>query len=259
MAYFKQKARDALFGNWRVAILTGFVSSLLGGNLTYSGGNYSSSSNYLNDSFSGLAGEEFLEIIIPLLSMLASFFLVYGIIAFIIGGATKLGYAKFNLNLIDGKSAAFSDLFSQYNRLGTGICMDLLTGLYIALWSLLFVIPGIIRSYSYAMTPYILAENPGMTANEAITASRRIMDGNKWRLFCLHFSFIGWELLCILPPFVLLPLVAIGPAGVALWAIVALAGLIAGSLFLAPYREAAQAAFYRGISYVPQYEVVNEY
>ena len=49
------------------------------------------------------------------------------------------------------------------------------------------------------MTPYIMSEHPSLTANEAITESRRIMDGNKWRLFCLDFSFIGWELLCALP------------------------------------------------------------
>ena len=76
---------------------------------------------------------------------------------------------------------------------------EILQGLYVALWSLLLVIPGIVKSYSYAMAPYIMAEHPALTANEAITESRRIMDGNKWRLFCLDFSFIGWELLCVLP------------------------------------------------------------
>ena len=77
--------------------------------------------------------------------------------------------------------------------------MKFLQGLYIALWSLLLVIPGIVKTYSYAMTPYIMSEHPSLTANEAITESRRIMNGNKWRLFCLDFSFIGWELLCSLP------------------------------------------------------------
>lgn len=77
--------------------------------------------------------------------------------------------------------------------------MKFLQGLYIALWSLLLVIPGIVKTYSYAMTPYIMSEHPSLTANEAITESRRIMNGNKWRLFCLDFSFIGWELLCSVP------------------------------------------------------------
>ncbi|MBR4954890.1 MAG: DUF975 family protein, partial [Clostridia bacterium] len=109
---------------------------------------------------------------------------IWVIITIIIGGAAKLGYAIFNLKLVDNKEVAVSDLFSQFHRLGDGFCMNFLVGLFTFLWSLLLVIPGIIKQYSYAMTPYILAENPGMTATEAITESRRVMDGNKWRLFC---------------------------------------------------------------------------
>ena len=70
------------------------------------------------------------------------------------------------------------------------------------------------------MTPFIMAENPGMTAKDAITASKEAMKGHKWELFCLDFSFIGWLLLVLLT------------AGI-------------GSLFLTPYIEAAYAAFYR--------------
>ena len=114
-------------------------------------------------------------------------------------GAGKLGYAKFNSNLIDEKNAEFSDPFWQFNRLGAGFCMNFLTGLYIVLRTLLFSIFGIIKTYSYAVTPYILAEHWKMTAREAITESGRIKGGNKSRLFCPGFSFIGWSLLCSLP------------------------------------------------------------
>ena len=93
---------------------------------------------------------------------------------------------------------------------------------FIFLWSLLLVIPGLIKSYSYAMSNFILADNPTMSANDAITASRKMMDGNKWRLFCLDFSFIGWYLLC---------------------------GLTFGLLtfFVEPYHQAARAEFYESI------------
>ena len=91
------------------------------------------------------------------------------------------------------------------------------------MWSLLFIIPGIVAAYSYAMAPYILAENPDMTVREAIAASKEMMRGSRWRLFCLGFSFIGWSMLCILT-------------------------LGIGNLWLRPYREAAQAAFYRDLS-----------
>ena len=67
--------------------------------------------------------------------------------------------------------------------------------LYVFLWSLLFVIPGIIKSYSYRMVPYLLTEHPDMEYNEALGLSQQMMNGNKWAAFVLDLSFIGWELL----------------------------------------------------------------
>ena len=90
------------------------------------------------------------------------------------------------------------------------------------LWGLLLLIPGIIASYSYAMTPYIMVERPALTPMEAITASKELMQGHKWELFCLDFSFIGWDLLAALT-------------------------LNLGHLFLNPYKNAAYTAFYRNI------------
>lgn len=70
-----------------------------------------------------------------------------------------------------------------------------LKGLYIELWSLLLIVPGIIKGYEYLMVPYILAENPAMDQKEAFAISKRMMDGQKWDTFVLDLSFIGWELL----------------------------------------------------------------
>ena len=132
--------------------------------------------------------------------------------------------------------------------------MNFLLGLFITLWTLLFVIPGMIKSYSYSMTPYILYENKEMTAKEAITQSRKMMKGNKWRLFCLSFSFIGWDILCAIPFFVML--IIAGVLGTITGNIV-LAGVVVvlsfpisffGNMFLRAYKEAAYAAFYREIS-----------
>lgn len=67
--------------------------------------------------------------------------------------------------------------------------------LFIFLWSLLFVIPGIVKSYAYRLVPYILAENPGISKDEALKESHRLMMGNKWRTFVLDLSFLGWYLL----------------------------------------------------------------
>ena len=82
------------------------------------------------------------------------------------------------------------------------------------------MIPGIIAFYANIMGAYIMLENPELTAREALAKSREMMKGNKWRLFCLSFSFIGWDILAALT-------------------------LGIGHLFLCPYVEAANAAFYR--------------
>lgn len=72
-----------------------------------------------------------------------------------------------------------------------------LKNLYVSLWSLLFIIPGIIKSFEYLMIPYILAENPGIDSKEAFAMSKQMMDGNKWNAFVLELSFFGWMLLSV--------------------------------------------------------------
>ena len=253
-ADFRADAREALRGRWPIAILTGFVASLIGAHIATSGGG---SSNSNNDSTRAVVRDfqatefwlQYRTIIIAAIVLLV----IWLIVTIVIGGAGKLGYATFNLKLVDNKDVALADLFSQFHRLGDGFCMNFLMGLYTLLWTLLFIIPGLIKTYSYAMTPYILAENPGMTATDAITESRRIMDGNKWRLFCLGFSFIGWGLLCAAPTLIALFIVSriaieTQSLAVLLWIIPASIPSFIGSLFLTPYQEAAWAAFYRDVS-----------
>ncbi len=70
-----------------------------------------------------------------------------------------------------------------------------LKALYVFLWSLLLVIPGIIKGYEYRMIPYILAENPGIDSSDAFAMSKQMMDGNKWNAFVLDLSFLGWIIL----------------------------------------------------------------
>ncbi|MGI5894584.1 MAG: DUF975 family protein [Candidatus Merdivicinus sp.] len=208
---FRAAARAALKGRWPEAILAGLIYSLLAGS-SYQGAT-------LNISLNG--GDSFLSS--SAAALIAGVILVSFLVFLIIGGAIQLGYALFNLNLIDGKPAQVSQLFSQFHRIGTGICMQLLLSIFILLWSLLLIIPGIIASYSYAMTPYILAEHPEYGALEAIRRSKEMMRGNKMRLFILNLSFIGWVILGALT-----------------------CGL--GMLAVTPYMQAATADFYREIS-----------
>ena len=78
------------------------------------------------------------------------------------------------------------------------IKISIVSGIKIFLWSLLLIIPGIIKSFEYAMIPFILAENPELEMSEVFRLSKMMMDGNKFRYFCLGLSFVGWILLGIL-------------------------------------------------------------
>lgn len=242
---FRELARGALKGKWLVAALTAFVASLIGASLA--GGSSSVNIELPSESDSFLPFDSStLAVIAGILGVVVLLAAVQSIVLFIVGGAAKMGYARFNLNLVDQKEASFGDLFSQFHRLGEGFIMNLLVGLFTFLWSLLFVIPGIVKSYSYAMTPYILLENPNLSPNVAITASRRLMDGNKGRLFCLQLSFIGWELLCTVPAIIAGVALAFGIVGIFFLPLVFVT--IVAVYFVMAYREAAQAAFYREIS-----------
>ena len=73
-----------------------------------------------------------------------------------------------------------------------------LQNLFLGLWTLLFIIPGIVKAYSYRMVPYILADNPEMSSTDIITKSREMMNGHKWDAFVLDLSFLGWLILTAL-------------------------------------------------------------
>ncbi len=244
-ADFRSIARGALRGNWLSAVLTAFLASLIGAQL------YSSTSavNIELDSeeiylLQTRLNPEVVRLILAILSGIVAYGLITGIIMIIIGGAGKLGYARYNLNLVDNVKTSPADLFSQFHRLGAGFVMQLLMAVYTFLWSLLFFIPGIIKTYSYAMTPYILSEHPECSPDHAITLSRQMMDGNKYRLFCLEFSFIGWDLLSSVPSIIAMTALSLGNLRLMPLLLVG----IVGKLFVGVYREAAHAAFYREVS-----------
>ena len=219
---YRRVARENLTGNWPLSIGVGAVACLLGGliigtsfipefNFRIEGQDISSISDLLNILTASGGASAF-----GLGSALA-------LAQLIIGGVIQLGYAQYLLKQHNRASFDLQDLFSQFDRFGQGFLQSFLRGLYVFLWSLLFVIPGIVKGYAYAMTPFIMAENPDMTANEAITASRELMDGHKGELFILDLTFIGWDLLAAL-------------------------SLNLGHLALNPYKNAAYAAFYKDLT-----------
>lgn len=124
--------------------------------------------------------------------------LCFGSVAGLFVFPMMCGLTLYYVGMAEGESITIGDMFSKgfngtyYLRRVGGNALRML---YIFLWSLLFIIPGIIKAYSYALVPYILAKYPEVKAAEAIKMSREYMDGHKAELFVLHLSFIGWTML----------------------------------------------------------------
>lgn len=120
------------------------------------------------------------------------------IISIILTPAFTLSLIRVYMNVVKGNYPKAEDAFCGFDDFWSAFKVTFLTGLFTFLWSLLFVIPGIIKSYSYSMSTYILAENKGKPALECINESKVMTDGHKMDLFVLGLSFIGWGLLCVI-------------------------------------------------------------
>jgi uncharacterized membrane protein len=213
----KANAREALKGHWGVAIIASFIA----GTFTASGGAASSSSSSDVD-FSQLSEFSSTEIITAF-AMLAGFVLLGLVISIIVSSLVSVGYAQFNIDLVEGNDPRIITLFSKGKQIWTTIIANLLIFIRVFIGTILFIIPGIIASYQYAMVNYIIAENPGISAREALAMSKEMMKGNKFRFFCLGLSFIGWSILVILT------------LGIA-------------SIWVGPYIQASCAAFYKDVA-----------
>jgi uncharacterized membrane protein len=141
------------------------------------------------------------------------------IASLIMSGPFALGLAVFSLSLSRNQDAKLEQIFQGFNNFGTALGAYLLMILFTVLWSLLLIIPGIIAAISYSMTFYILADDNSIGAMDAIDKSKKMMNGYKWKCFCLGLRFYGLALLCILT-------------------------LGIGFLWLVPYMQVSMAKFY---------------
>ncbi|MGE5581873.1 MAG: DUF975 family protein [Bacillota bacterium] len=148
------------------------------------------------------------------------------IITLLISGPLALGMAKYFLKLRRDENPELADLFDGFKAFSSAFLLQLLIIIFVILWSLLLIIPGIIAALSYAMSFYILYDHPEMKPGEIIKLSKQMMAGRKGKLFLLGLSFIGWALLCI---------VTLG----------------IGFLWLTPYFNAAIANFYEDVKGAP--------
>lgn len=232
----RARARAALNNRWGVSLAVSLVAWLLGaggsgpslnGNFSYRQGRLGFSSNFSNSfglwqnhSVSGLLTPAVLAVIGVVVIIAVS----VGIALFLIGSPLRLGRRIYYTQLQRAQPAPFGTLLSRFNIFGRAVGLRLFTAVFIWLWMLLLIVPGIVASFRYAMAPYLMAEHPEMGIREAVNISKRMMKGHKADLFVLYLTFIGWAILATLP-----------------------CGL--GWLWLNPYIQAAEAEFYLEVSY----------
>ena len=142
--------------------------------------------------------------------------------ALVLAGPLTLGGIVFYMTFVRGGRMKLEMMFAGFKNFANALIANLLIGIFVFLWSLLLIIPGIIAALGYSQTFYILAEDRGIDGLEAMRRSKRLMQGSKWKLFCLHLRFIGWGLLCILT-------------------------LGIGYLWLTPYMQTSYATFYEDL------------
>lgn len=141
-------------------------------------------------------------------------------VGILLTGCISYGASYIFLDVVRGKrEIELSDCFAGFRRFTDTLVLGLLVALFTFLWALLFYIPGIVKAYSYSMAFYIMKDHPEYTARQCIDESRRIMCGNKMKLFLLDLSFIGWAIVCSFT------------CGI-------------GYLWLYPYMQASRAEFY---------------
>lgn len=143
------------------------------------------------------------------------------LIEFAISGALTVGFCSFFLGIAQESEARLELLFTGFRRFWKSFCVYFFYCLFVILWTLLLIIPGIIAGFRYAMAFFIIADDEDCGPLEAISRSKEMMKGNKWKFFCLHWRFLGWAILCAIFPI--------------------------GMLWLVPYMQTSFAKFYEDV------------
>lgn len=195
----KARGKAAFKRNYWKSVGAGAVILVLTGATFGSGSRVSGGAEELNESISqaisqsGLTAASFFGI---LFSVLGTALLISIAIGLLLRNPILVGAKRFFLNNTQEPASLKELQFSlkSGNYLNV-VAAKFLTNLFIFLWSLLLVVPGIIKSLEYMMVDYILADNPNISPMEALRESKQMMSGHKWNAFVLGLSFLGWEIL----------------------------------------------------------------
>ncbi len=222
----KERAKNVLKNSYWMSFLVMFIFGILGGRFNFNF--HVDAGDYNNFAYIGSPAEFWQQFSYGMQAIMASAFTFVAIGA----GAVGILFKVFVTNVFEVGKCRFFTL-SRYASINIeelifgfkhGKYLDnvktmFLKNLYVFLWSLLFIIPGIIKGLAYFMVPYIIAENPNISTERALEISEKTTQGEKWDIFVLGLSFIGWYMLGILA-----------------------CGL--GVLFVNPYSEATYAELY---------------
>lgn len=141
-------------------------------------------------------GATVVSILIPLTVQMVP--KVGGLLSFIISGPIMVGLAGFYLTISRKEEPVFSQIFAGFRKFWVSVGAYFFQCVFVLLWMLLLIVPGILAALSYAMTYYIISESESIGPLQAISQSKEMMQGNRWKFFCLGFRFLGWAILCLL-------------------------------------------------------------
>lgn len=202
----KKKGRELMnVSYWKMVLVALILLFAIGGGFgtAAAGATSERSANVqYNGDLSMLVNNGDLSVLLmPLLALLASVILVASafqiVLRYFIFHPIETGCRRYQVVAhTEGAAASMGEIFHCFGSGFLNVVKTMfLRDLFTFLWSLLLVIPGIVKSYSYRLVPFILAEEPNISSKEAFRLSREMMNGNKWHAFLFDLSFIGWNLL----------------------------------------------------------------
>lgn len=233
----KQRGKAAFMTNYWKCVLAAFLISLLtagytGGDITY---NYNQSPAGLNNGVVDLEGSSVFSFYSALTVISAVSLIIALLLNAFVFNVIEAGGAKFFVENSRGGNPGVGELFSLFN---SGNYMNIVNvmffrDLYLCLWYLCLIIPGVMKTYEYQMIPYILAFHPDASRQDVFAKSKEMMTGNKMNSFVLDLSFIGWDLLAV---------VTFG---------------ILEVFYVAPYKQAAHAELYNFLDIPQEKETID--
>ena len=230
-AMLKTNARAALKKNYVNVVIASLIFAFISGAF----GSSSAGNRGVSSFTAGNLSKDF----ISFLTMILGIIIIIGIIGILLTifvfNPLKVGVQKFFIENHYSNSGLSSLLWAFKTNYSNTVKTMFLMQVYLFLWSLLFAIPGIIKSYSYRLVPYILADNPDMNSDDAITLSREMMNGQKFEVFVLDLSFFLW------------------------WILSSITFNIVGILYVFPYIYATDAELYLAIKNGSVDDITNSF